>query len=64
MKFCGYCGRQLQDGEECHCRDIENVVKEAEEVFTDTSDAADDTEDAADTAENTVNNQLKIPRML
>ncbi len=48
MKFCGYCGRQLQDGEECHCRDIESVVKEAEAVFSDTSDAADDTEDAAE----------------
>lgn len=30
--FCKYCGRSLQDGEECHCRDISMPVNEIAEV--------------------------------
>ncbi|MBQ3913709.1 MAG: hypothetical protein II694_12105 [Lachnospiraceae bacterium] len=41
MKFCAYCGRQLQDDEVCTCRDAaEAAKKEAENVSSDVTETA------------------------
>ena len=30
MKFCAYCGRQLQDDEVCNCRDTQKTTEEVQ----------------------------------
>ena len=54
MKFCAYCGRQLQDDEVCTCRDAaENAKKEAESISSEVTGAAENVQtEAASAAEN------------